>query len=32
MTISEEQRASQLLEAQTKAEALFNEVEARGLI
>jgi len=32
MTITEEQRAVELLEAQTKAEALFYEVEARGLI
>ncbi len=32
MTITEEQRASALLEAQTKAEVLFQEVEARGLI
>lgn len=32
MTIIEDQRAAELLEAQSKAEALFNEVEARGLI
>lgn len=32
MTITEDQRASELLEAQTKAGALFKEVEARGLI
>jgi Xaa-Pro dipeptidase len=32
MTITEEQRVSELLEAQRKAEALFNEVEERGLI
>jgi Xaa-Pro dipeptidase len=32
MNESEETRAKQLLEAQTKAEALFNEIEARGLI
>jgi len=32
MTITEEQRASELLDAQAKAEALFHEVEARGLI
>jgi Xaa-Pro dipeptidase len=32
MTVSEEQRARKLLEAQTKAEALFHEVETRGLI
>jgi Xaa-Pro dipeptidase len=32
MTITEEQRATELREAQTKAEALFNEVETRGLI
>src|ERR1700689_2173986 len=32
MTATEEQRASELLEAQRRAEALFAEVEARGLI
>ena len=32
METTEEQRASELLEAQTKAEALFKAVEARGLI
>ena len=32
MAATEEQRATELLEAQTKAEALFCEVEARGLI
>src|SRR5271168_2065956 len=32
MEVTEEQRASELLEAQTRAEALFHEVEARGLI
>jgi Xaa-Pro aminopeptidase len=32
MTTTEEQRASELLEAQTKAEALFHAVESRGLI
>jgi Xaa-Pro dipeptidase len=32
MAATEEQRASELLQAQTRAEALFNEVEARGLI
>ncbi|WP_158790747.1 M24 family metallopeptidase [Granulicella sp. L60] len=32
MTVSEEQRARKLLEAQTKAEALFHEVETSGLI
>jgi Xaa-Pro dipeptidase len=32
MTLTEEQRAAELLEAQSKAEALFHEVEARGLI
>jgi len=32
MTITEEQRAAELLQAQTKAEALFHEVDARGLI
>jgi len=32
MTAREEKRAAQLLEAQVKAEALFHEVEARGLI
>jgi Xaa-Pro dipeptidase len=32
MTATEEHRASELLEAQTRAEALFYEVEARGLI
>jgi Xaa-Pro dipeptidase len=32
MTKTEEKRAAQLLEAQVKAEALFHEVEARGLI
>jgi Xaa-Pro dipeptidase len=32
MTTSEEARAKQLQEAQTKAEKLFHEVEARGLI
>ena len=30
--MTEEQRAAELLEAQTKAEALFHEIEARGLI
>jgi hypothetical protein len=29
---TEEQRAAELLETQTRAEALFHEVEARGLI
>ncbi len=32
MAATEEQRASELLAAQTQAEALFHEVEARGLI
>jgi peptidase M24-like protein len=32
MAATEEQRAADLLEAQTRAEALFHEVEARGLI
>ena len=32
MAATEEQRASELLEAQTRAEALFHEVEARRLI
>jgi peptidase M24-like protein len=32
MTATEEQRSSELLEAQRRAEALFHEVEARGLI
>ena len=32
MAETEEQRASELLEAQTRAEALFHQVEARGLI
>jgi Xaa-Pro dipeptidase len=32
MTVTEEQRASELLEAQTKAAQLFQEVEARGLV
>jgi Xaa-Pro dipeptidase len=32
MVATEEQRASELLEAQTRAEALFHEVETRGLI
>ena len=32
MAATEEQRAAELLEAQTKAKALFHEVEARGLI
>jgi Xaa-Pro dipeptidase len=32
MAATEEQRAAELLEAQTKAEALFHTVEARGLI
>ena len=32
MAATEEQRALELLEAQTHAEALFHEVEARGLI
>jgi hypothetical protein len=32
MAVMEEQRAAELLEAQTKAEALFHAVEARGLI
>ena len=32
MAAAEEQRAAELLEAQTKAESLFHEVEARGLI
>jgi Xaa-Pro dipeptidase len=32
MSATEEQRASELLEAQRRAEALFHEVEARGLI
>src|SRR5580700_10965775 len=32
MAPTEEQRASELLEAQSQAEALFHEVETRGLI
>jgi Metallopeptidase family M24 len=32
MEVKEEQRVSELLEAQTRAEALFHQVEARGLI
>jgi Xaa-Pro aminopeptidase len=32
MAATEEQRASELLEAQTKAETLFQEAETRGLI
>ncbi len=32
MAATEEQRAAELLEAQTKAETLFHAVEARGLI
>jgi Xaa-Pro dipeptidase len=32
MTVAEDQRASELLESQIKAEALFHEVNARGLI
>jgi Xaa-Pro dipeptidase len=32
MTELEQTRAKELLEAQTKAEALFHEIEARGLI
>ena len=32
MAATEEQRAAELLEAQTRAEALFYEVETRGLI
>ena len=32
MAETEEQRALELLEAQTRAEALFHQVEARGLI
>jgi Xaa-Pro dipeptidase len=32
MTTAEEQRVSDLVKAQTKAEGLFNEIEARGLI
>ncbi|WP_263358336.1 aminopeptidase P family protein [Acidicapsa ligni] len=32
MTANEEARAAELLEAQTKAEKLFHEVESRGLI
>jgi Xaa-Pro dipeptidase len=32
MTKQEETRAAELLEAQRKAEKLFNEIEARGLI
>jgi Xaa-Pro dipeptidase len=32
MAVTEEQRALELLEAQARAEALFHEVEARGLI
>ena len=32
MTVLEEGRATELREAQSKAEQLFNEVEARGLI
>src|ERR1700722_4802642 len=32
MTELEQARANELLEAQTKAEALFREIEARGLI
>jgi Xaa-Pro dipeptidase len=32
MAATEEQRALELLEAQTHAEALFREIEARGLI
>jgi hypothetical protein len=30
ITATEEQRAAELLEAQTKAEALFHEVELAG--
>jgi Xaa-Pro dipeptidase len=32
MTVTEDQRAAELLEAQTKAAQLFHEVEARGLV
>jgi Xaa-Pro dipeptidase len=32
MTVTEDKRASGLLESQIKAEALFHEIEARGLI
>ena len=32
MTEFEETRAAELFEAQSKAERLFNEIEARGLI
>jgi Xaa-Pro dipeptidase len=32
MTVTEEQRAAELLEAQTRAAQLFREVEARGLV
>src|SRR6202789_4106487 len=32
MTATEEQHASELLEAQAKAEALFHAIEVRGLI
>ena len=32
MAATEEQRAAELLEVQARAEALFHEVEARGLI
>jgi Xaa-Pro dipeptidase len=32
MTVTEEKRASELLESQIKAEALFHAIEARGLI
>jgi Xaa-Pro dipeptidase len=32
MNLAEEQRTAELMEAQIKAEALFNEVEARALI
>jgi hypothetical protein len=32
MSIAEEQRTSELVEAQVKAEALFNEVEGRALM
>jgi Xaa-Pro dipeptidase len=32
MAATEEQCAAELLEAQTKADALFREVESRGLI
>jgi Xaa-Pro aminopeptidase len=32
MAATEERRAAELVEAQTQAEALFHEVEARGLI